>query len=139
LQQIRSDKALEHCRHNCCAEGLFVRIQSWSNEKKHPAFEQLLGKRVRVTIETLEDERIELLPANYSVFQDLYDSEINFTVSGFYDDGFTVLLGDDPNGIVAETKVGRWEEAKAWLIRTASEIYPRSRFAWLHPRSMDKT
>lgn len=45
-------------------EGLFVRIQSWYEKTQtHPEIELLKGKRVKVTIETLEDEKIvEELP-----------------------------------------------------------------------------
>jgi hypothetical protein len=32
-------------------EGLFVRIQSWSDAKEHPDFDALIGRSVRVTIE----------------------------------------------------------------------------------------
>jgi hypothetical protein len=40
-----------------------------------------------------------------SIFQRLYDSEINFEVSGFYDAGFGVRLGDHLNGFLTEGKV----------------------------------
>jgi hypothetical protein len=40
-----------------------------------------------------------------SIFQRLYDSEINFEVSGFYDAGFEVRLGDALNGFLAHGKV----------------------------------
>jgi hypothetical protein len=35
-------------------EGMFVRVQSWSEEGEHPDFDNLIGKRVRVTIEVLD-------------------------------------------------------------------------------------
>lgn len=34
--------------------GMFVRIQSWSDESNHTDFDQFIGKRIRVTIETLD-------------------------------------------------------------------------------------
>lgn len=34
--------------------GLFVRVQSWDETKEHKDFNQLLGKRVRVTVEILD-------------------------------------------------------------------------------------
>ena len=35
-------------------EGIFVRIQSWSASKEHGAMDQLMGRRVRVTIEVMD-------------------------------------------------------------------------------------
>jgi hypothetical protein len=64
-----------------------------------------------------------------NVLQELYDSEINVTVSSFWDGGFQVKLGDPMNGYVAETRVGSWTEAEQWLRETAAEIYPDSIFA----------
>jgi hypothetical protein len=37
-----------------------------------------------------------------SIMQRLYDSEINATMSSFWDDGFYVKLGDEMNGFRAE-------------------------------------
>jgi len=36
-------------------EGFFVRLQSWSGAKNHPIMDLLRDKRVRVTIEIVED------------------------------------------------------------------------------------
>ncbi len=36
--------------------GLFVRVQSWDDQRKHAEMAQLLNKRVRVTVEVLDDE-----------------------------------------------------------------------------------
>jgi hypothetical protein len=56
--------------------------------------------------------------------QRLYDSEINFSISCFWDGGFTVKLGDEMNGFVARETVGTYDEALAWLELTADEHYP---------------
>jgi hypothetical protein len=64
-----------------------------------------------------------------SIFQRLYDSEINFEVSGFYDAGFEVRLGDALNGFLAHGKVGTWAEAEAWLRDQAVAHFPDSEFA----------
>jgi hypothetical protein len=64
-----------------------------------------------------------------SVFRRLYDSEINFEVSGFYDAGFDVRLGDHLNGFLAEGKVETWDEAEAWLRDQALAHFPDSKFA----------
>jgi hypothetical protein len=50
-----------------------------------------------------------------SILQRLYDSEINFEISGFYDAGFDVRLGDHLNGFIAKGKVDTWADAEAWL------------------------
>lgn len=36
-------------------DGLFVRIQSWSEDMNHPQMDELSGKKVRVTIEIIEE------------------------------------------------------------------------------------
>jgi hypothetical protein len=64
-----------------------------------------------------------------SILQRLYDSEINFEVSGFYDAGFDVRLGDHLNGFVAKGKVETWTEAEAWLRDQALAHFPDSKFA----------
>lgn len=69
------------------------------------------------------------------IFQELYDSEINFSVSCFWDGGFEVKLGDDLNGFKAETSwrnegnVRTWREVNNWLRSEAIKAYPDSKFA----------
>ena len=36
-------------------ENLFVRIQSWSDERRHPLLQSLAGKTVKITIETVDE------------------------------------------------------------------------------------
>jgi hypothetical protein len=62
------------------------------------------------------------------IFQRLYDSEINFTVSCFWDDGFEVKLGDPMNGYEAQDKLATWAEVEPWLRRAAILHYPDSKF-----------
>jgi hypothetical protein len=64
-----------------------------------------------------------------SVLQRLCDSEINFEVSGFYDAGFDVRLGDALNGFLAHGKVSTWAEAEGWLREQALAHFPDSVFA----------
>jgi hypothetical protein len=64
-----------------------------------------------------------------STLQRLYDSEINFEVSGFYDAGFDVRLGDELNGFLAQGKVETWAEVEAWLRDQALAHFPDSKFA----------
>jgi hypothetical protein len=64
-----------------------------------------------------------------SVFQRLYDSEINFEVSGFYDAGFDVRLGDALNGFLSAGRVETWGDAEAWLREQALAHFPDSKFA----------
>lgn len=58
--------------------------------------------------------------------QRLYDSEINFHISCFWDGGFHVSLGDDMNGFDAETQVHTFAEALVWLDQEARKQYPDS-------------
>jgi hypothetical protein len=64
-----------------------------------------------------------------SMFQQLYDSEINFGVSCFWDAGFDVRLGDAVNGFLAQDKVPTWEAVEKWLHYAALKFYPNSGYA----------
>ncbi len=63
------------------------------------------------------------------LLQDLYDSEINFQISTFWDMGYNLRLGDEANGFVAETTVKTISEACAWLSEQALKHYPNSVYA----------
>lgn len=67
-----------------------------------------------------------------SVFQDLYHSEINFSVSTFWDGGFDVKLGDEMNGFKAEINLPRWGMVEPWLIDAAITHFPESLFARMY-------
>jgi hypothetical protein len=64
-----------------------------------------------------------------SVPQGLYESEINFTVSAFWDCGFRWSLGDPLNGFIAEGSAPTFEQAVSDLAQTAIERFPNSAFA----------
>ncbi len=64
-----------------------------------------------------------------SVFQRLYDSEINFEVSCFWDGGFEVKLGDGMNGYDREANVRTWADVEPWLDQQARDAYPDSVYA----------
>ena len=34
--------------------GMFVKIQSWDEEKKHEEFNKFVGRKVKITIETID-------------------------------------------------------------------------------------
>jgi hypothetical protein len=59
----------------------------------------------------------------------LYESEINFSLSAFWDCGVTVKVGDRVNGFSAETDVRPPREAAEFLDRAAREQYPESLYA----------
>jgi hypothetical protein len=63
------------------------------------------------------------------VFQQLYDSEISFSVSCRRDCGFHVRLGDEINGYVSETRVETWDEVEPWLRTEALLHYPERQLA----------
>jgi hypothetical protein len=50
-------------------------------------------------------------------------------VSGFYDAGFDVRLGDALNGFLVEGKVKTWAEVEVWLRDQALAHFPDSKFA----------
>jgi hypothetical protein len=64
-----------------------------------------------------------------STLQGLYESEINYTVSAFWDCGFRWKLGDDLNGFVAEGTAATFEQAVSELAQAAIEHFPDSAFA----------
>lgn len=64
-----------------------------------------------------------------NIIQRLYNSEINVSISSFWDGGFEVKIGDDMNGFKAETNVRTFAEAEAWLEEEAKRLYPESVFA----------
>ena len=76
------------------------------------------------------------------VLQALHDSEINAGVQTFFDAGMRVWIGDEVNGIQAETVFTRmgstertWPEgltAASWLYETALRLYPYSKYAKEH-------
>lgn len=59
----------------------------------------------------------------------LYNSEINVSISSFYDGGFTCKIGDEMNGFKAETTSTDLDEIETWLKDKAIELYPNSKFA----------
>lgn len=67
-----------------------------------------------------------------SVLQDLYDSEINISISTFWDGGFDVKLGDEMNGFWAETTVRRFGEIEPWVVTQVVEKQPGSLFAKMY-------
>jgi hypothetical protein len=63
--------------------------------------------------------------------QKIYDSEINVSISWFWDGGIDVKLGDEMNGYVAEEQLKRIDEILPWLQKAIAEHYPNSTYAKL--------
>ena len=61
--------------------------------------------------------------------QELYDSEINFSITTLWDAGFRWKLGDDMNGFVAEGEAETLKLAGAVLKAAALKHFPGSAFA----------
>ena len=61
--------------------------------------------------------------------QALYDSEINFTISTFWDAGFRWKLGDNLDGFVAEGEAKTLQQATAEIVAAARREFPYSAFA----------
>jgi hypothetical protein len=64
-----------------------------------------------------------------SVLQRMHDSELNASISTFFDRVITAKLGDELNGFVAEQLCDTVEEAEQWLAAEAIRRYPNSVFA----------
>ena len=71
-----------------------------------------------------------------SITEALHDSEINGSVSWFFDDVWKVTLGDPANGIDAEAVVASADEAAKWLRANAVRLYPDSTFAHRYGRGL---
>ena len=65
------------------------------------------------------------------VMTKLYESEINCSISAFWDGGWTVKLGDEMNGFEAEANFDgtKLSDAADWLDQQARERYPTSLYA----------
>jgi hypothetical protein len=63
------------------------------------------------------------------ILQDLYDSEINFSIVAVWDSGFEVKLGDEVNGFAASGRAFVFADAVEWLRVRAIENFPQSEFA----------
>lgn len=64
-----------------------------------------------------------------NILQDIYDSEINITISWFWDSGINAIIGDTTNGVKKARGFDTIIEALAWLKVTIIELYPDSEFA----------
>ena len=69
-----------------------------------------------------------------NTLQQLYDSEINFTISTFWDGGFDWKLGDSQNGFKASGCAETFDAAVRTLELTACVHYPDSVFANARPK-----
>ena len=64
-----------------------------------------------------------------SALQRLYQSEINFALSTFWDCGFRWWLGDGLNGYVDAGEAESFADAVDGIVRAAIRHYPDSDFA----------
>jgi hypothetical protein len=63
-----------------------------------------------------------------AVIEALYESEINCSVSTFWDAGIIAQLGDEMNGFVAQQECQTTSEAAEFLDRAAREKFPDSAY-----------
>jgi hypothetical protein len=71
------------------------------------------------------------------IIADLYESEINASLSWFWDGGIDVSIGDDLNGLIARDQLKTLAEVAEWLRANAVEHYPDSQFAENHARGFE--
>ncbi len=71
----------------------------------------------------------EVAMEKHEVFQALYDSEINFNVSCFWDGGFDWAIGDLANGWRKMGHANTWNGVAHALAHAACERWPESDFA----------
>lgn len=82
----------------------------------------------RLNAKTFFDEGLTN-DAHLRSLQELYDSEINWSIECFWDGGFTAKLGDDMNGFESESLLRTLREAIKWLADEAIKRFPQSTFA----------
>ena len=63
------------------------------------------------------------------VMRRLSRSEINCSLSSFWDSGWTVRLGDEVNGFASDAQFDTLEECAAYLDAKAKECFPNSVYA----------
>jgi hypothetical protein len=71
------------------------------------------------------------------IVADLYDGEINASLSWLWDGGIDVSIGDDLNGIVAGNQVATLADAAEWLRANAVQYYSDSAFAEKYARGFE--
>jgi hypothetical protein len=71
------------------------------------------------------------------ILADLYDSEINASVSWFWDAGIDVALGDGMNGYEAHDQIATFADAAEWLRAKTVEHYPDSIFGRKYARGFE--
>jgi hypothetical protein len=62
--------------------------------------------------------------AAVDALEDLKDSGINFTISHFFDMGWSFKLGDSANGYLDGIEVSSILEGVSWLMQTAEKHFP---------------
>jgi len=61
--------------------------------------------------------------------QEIYDSEINYSISTFWDGGFNIKIGDETNGFEEEMDFYLIQDAVQWLSERVVILYPDSNYA----------
>lgn len=65
----------------------------------------------------------------FTILKELYNSEINYKISTFWDVGCEIKLGDEKNGYQWEGVFEDVEVGILELLRQAKKYYPESSFA----------
>jgi hypothetical protein len=77
----------------------------------------------------MSQSEIETRPSLGAIIEALHESEINGSVSWFFDNVWGVVLGNPHKGIEAEATVYSSQEAAEWLCSNAARLHPDSKFA----------
>lgn len=94
----------------------------------------------KIKTKLAEVNRQLLLIQSGKILQAIYDSEINYSISSpCWDGGFTVKLGDELNGFLAETNGELcFANAIKWLIGKVFQHFPDSKFTKENKLALDK-
>lgn len=112
-------------------EALKMQYPDWWERFKHVP--------LQVAFEKLQEQQQWDKPFDAAqreqVLVDLYDSEINYAMTTFWDGGLSIKLGDESNGFRDEmcfaypTHQQDWVRGIEWLKKAAMKHYPDSDFA----------
>ncbi len=88
----------------------------------------------KAIVEVQELERMDKYTIAYlhaDLMEELYDNELNFELSCFWDGGYTARLGDEMNGFTERQDCFMTPlQAMEWLVEMAKKHYPKTKFKY---------
>jgi len=108
-----------------------ITIKVWKCSKCNTIVCKLTNFEVKDNNTNINEETIEFrtfISGFETILQEIYNSEINISISWFWDAGFDLKIGDDFNGYVYENQFYSIEELKYALLAKLFQLCPQSEF-----------